>query len=80
MIEESNAIYEIAGVGAWELDVVSKSLNWSAVTKRIHEVEQDFVPSLSAAINLYKEGESRERIMKIVEEALVSGAYWEEEL
>ena len=70
----------MAGVGAWELDVVSKSLKWSAVTKRIHEIEQDFVPSLSAAINFYKEGESRERIMKIVEEALVSGAYWEEEL
>lgn len=41
-----------------------KKIYWSEQTKRIHEVPDDFEPSLEAGIEFYKEGTSRKTITK----------------
>jgi len=64
---------QLAGVGAWEVDLINEKVFWSAVTKKIHEVEADFVPELSAGINFYKEGENRERITHLINNVIEEG-------
>lgn len=71
---------ELAQVGGWDLNLITKELRWSAVTKIIHEVDQDYVPDLDTAINFYKEGESRDTITKLVDEALKDGTPYTTEL
>lgn len=52
-------------MGAWEFDPVSKNLIWSDVTKAIHEVEDNFIPTVEKGIGFYKEGENRIKINKL---------------
>jgi PAS domain S-box-containing protein len=77
MLEETN---EIAKIGGWELDPIAQTLNWSTITKEIHEVPADYTPTLETAINFYKEGESRDRIAQLVEQGMKDGKGWDEEL
>ena len=45
-----------AHIGYWELDVTNKTVSWSDTTKTIHEVEEDYEPTLNTGINFYKKG------------------------
>ncbi len=67
------ATSQVARVGGWEVDLVNNTLNWSPVTKEIHEVSPDYIPDLEKGINFYKEGESREKITAAVNEAINNG-------
>lgn len=69
-----------AKIGAWEVDLVKGHIYWSGMTKKIHEVNEDFIPNLETAINFYKEGYSRDRISEVVEQCIASGDSWNEEL
>lgn len=69
-----------ARIGAWEVDMLEGTLYWSPMTKEIHEVPEDFVPSLETGINFYKEGYSRERITELVQRGIELGSPWTEEL
>lgn len=44
---------EMARIGGWELDVVSKKLFWSLETCRLFEIETKTTPSLKRAIQFY---------------------------
>lgn len=70
----------LANIGSWRVDLKTQAVYWSEVTKHIHEVPLDYVPQLDTAINFYKEGASRERISRVVEEGMTSGKPWNEEL
>jgi signal transduction histidine kinase/CheY-like chemotaxis protein len=70
---------QLAGVGAWELDLSKNTVFWSSVTKQIHEVPQDYVPNLESSLNFYKEGDSRERVTVLVEQAIIDGGRFEGE-
>ncbi|WP_162276962.1 PAS domain S-box protein [Mucilaginibacter pedocola] len=70
----------LAKIGSWELDLVSGSVYWSAITKEILEVEADFEPTLELGISLYKEGESRNKAVEVVQNAIQNGEQWDEEL
>lgn len=72
--------HEIARIGAWELDLVNDELSWDSITKQIHEVESDFEPELESALDFYKEGESRETIQRVVNEAIENGTSYDVEL
>ena len=72
--------YKFARVGGWELDLESKLLSWTEITKQIHEVESDYVPQLESAIYFYKEGASRDKISEAIEKAIASGEPWDLEL
>jgi signal transduction histidine kinase/CheY-like chemotaxis protein len=67
---------QLAGVGAWEVDLVKGSVYWSEVTRQIHEVDDDFVPELATAINFYKAGENRDRITLIVNKSVELGGHF----
>lgn len=64
---------KLAGVGGWEVNFVHQTIHWSEVTRLIHEVDSDFIPGLETAINFYKPGENRERIQKLVDNAINNG-------
>lgn len=70
----------IARIGSWEVDLINNTLFWSAMTREIHEVAEDFEPNLETGINFYKEGEHRNRIVEAVSEAIEKGTPWDLEL
>ncbi|MDP4827312.1 MAG: PAS domain-containing protein [Flavobacteriales bacterium] len=70
ILDECNSAAEI---GYWYLDIASQKLFWSDVTRRIHEVPDDFEPNVNQAINFYLEGESREKITAAVEQTILDG-------
>lgn len=71
---------EQAQIGAWEANLIDGSLYWSPMTKIIHGVDSDFVPDISTAIEFYKEGESRDKILELVEKGMKEEIVWHEEL
>ncbi len=44
---------ELAKVGGWELDLLTKEVSWSLETCRIHEVETPIAPGLERAVEFY---------------------------
>ena len=75
-----NQCNSLARIGTWELDLKTKDLTWSDVTKEIHEVELDFNCEVEKGIEFYKEGEDREKITQAVEDGLKDGTPWDVEL
>ena len=74
-----NRTGEVAGVGGWELNVLTGEVTWSAQTRRIHGVTPDYVPVLSEAINFYAP-EARPVIRAAVEQGIATGQGWDLEL
>ncbi|MCK0159271.1 PAS domain-containing sensor histidine kinase [Allomuricauda sp. F6463D] len=70
----------VAQVGGWELDVIKNEIHWSRITKKIHGLDDDYIPNLEGAISFYKEGYSRFTISKAVNEAIEQGKPWDVEL
>jgi diguanylate cyclase (GGDEF)-like protein/PAS domain S-box-containing protein len=68
-----------AGVGGWELDLVSGQLTWSEEVRRLHEVDADFQPTLEDAIRFYS-ASSQELIRRAVNTGMERGAPWDLEL
>ncbi|PWS27429.1 hybrid sensor histidine kinase/response regulator [Pedobacter yonginense] len=77
VLEQTNTV---ARVGGWELDLVKNKLYWTSMTKNIHEVEPDYTPELNTAINFYKAGDSRNKIIEALNDALSNGGGWDLEL
>lgn len=69
----------LAGVGAWELDLGTNALTWSEQTKRIHEVAQDYVPTVEQAIAFYSP-EARAAMSSAVQAGIGNGQPWDLEL
>lgn len=70
IVESTN---KVAKIGAWELDLVKKTVYWSKMVCEIHEVPENYVPELETAINFYKEGKSRDTITEVVNKTIESG-------
>ncbi|MCX2429268.1 MULTISPECIES: PAS domain S-box protein [unclassified Pedobacter] len=77
LLEETSALSKIGG---WELNLVDHQLYWSSITREIHSVPDGFIPTKENAIQFYKSGESREKIMQTVQECLLTGKDWDLEL
>ena len=77
ILEQTN---KVARVGGWEVDLVANKIEWTPLTREIHEVDPDFIPQLDTAINFYKEGESRNRIETAIEAILENGNPYDLEL
>ncbi len=69
----------IAGVGGWEFDLRTSRILWSAHTRRIHEVDDDFEPSLPRGISFYTP-EARAILDIAIERAISQGSPWDLEL
>ncbi|GHC98439.1 hypothetical protein GCM10007320_54140 [Pseudorhodoferax aquiterrae] len=70
---------QVAGVGGWEVDVATSQVTWSDQTRLIHEVDDDFFPTLHSAIEFYAP-ESRPLIQEAVETGIRTGEPWDLEL
>jgi PAS domain S-box-containing protein len=66
----------IAGIGGWELDLETGTLQWTAQTRRIHELPDDYQPTLESALDFYPP-ESRSEIERGVQRALSDGLSWD---
>jgi diguanylate cyclase (GGDEF)-like protein/PAS domain S-box-containing protein len=69
----------VAGVGGWEVDLPTGRVTWSSETRRIHEVDDDYVPSVDNAIDFY-EAEGREVLRQSIARSLETGDGWDHEL
>ncbi|GGY35210.1 hypothetical protein GCM10011297_05340 [Bacterioplanes sanyensis] len=69
-----------ARIGGWEVNLVEQEVYWSDMTRAIHRVPDDFVPTLEQGIEFYKAGASRERIQEVVQRAIEHGTPWDETL
>ena len=65
LLEETSAV---ARLGGWQLDLETKEVRWSAQTRRIHEVDTDYIPTLENALAFYPEA-SRRKIEHALEDA-----------
>ncbi|WP_232623076.1 PAS domain S-box protein [Pareuzebyella sediminis] len=71
---------EVGEIGTWEYNVEEDKLLWCDMTRKIHEVSNDFEPSMDNAFDFYKEGYSKNTISLIVHKAMESGEPWSEKL
>lgn len=44
---------ELANIGGWELDVLTQRITWTAQTRRIHDVADDYEPTIASAVAFY---------------------------
>jgi PAS domain S-box-containing protein len=70
---------EVARIGGWEVDFKNDIVYWHPMTKKIHEVPEDFKPDLQTAINFFS-GESREKVIEALKNALEYGTSYDIEL
>lgn len=70
---------EIAKIGSWELDLSNERVAWSSITKKIHEVDDGFVPVLQECIEFYPEGVHRDRLLDLIRQATQFGNNFDEE-
>jgi PAS domain S-box-containing protein len=77
MLLETNRTGE---VGGWSYDLETGFIFWTDVTREIHELPADFVPTLESVIRFYKEGMSRKIITAAIEEAIRFGTPYDLEL
>ena len=69
----------IAGVGGWAVDLEAGTLQWTAQTRRIHEVDGDHVPDLAGAIAFYPP-EVRPQVEAAVQACVNDGTPFEMEV
>jgi PAS domain S-box-containing protein len=69
----------IAGVGGWQVDLRTSQVIWSAHTRRIHEVDDDFDPATRRVPDFYPP-EARARLDEAIERAVRDGSVWDLEL
>jgi len=70
---------QIAGIGGWQLDLETNELEWTEITKAIHEVPADFKPEITTALSFYPD-ESRIPLEKAIAECIAKGTPWDLEL
>jgi len=80
MLEILDKTSEVARIGTWEVNLKTNEIYWSPVVYEIHEVDENYQASLATALNFYKEGESRDILVKSVEMAISSGASYDLEV
>ncbi|HER40286.1 MAG TPA: PAS domain S-box protein, partial [Salinimicrobium catena] len=77
LLKKANSLSRI---GSFEWNVITNKIYWSQMTREIHEVGEDYVPSLETAISFYKEGRSRKLIKKVLTRAVQKHEAFDEEL
>ncbi|HET8829578.1 MAG TPA: PAS domain S-box protein, partial [Pelobium sp.] len=68
MMEQTN---DAAKIGAWEVDLKTKKIYWSPITKKLHEVDDDYEPDFETGVSLF--GEDGSKIKEAFEKAVSEG-------
>lgn len=77
MLEQTN---KVARVGGWVVEMSREKIFWTDMTKELHDVPMDFEPDMETAIRFFKKGESQNRIVRAVNEAIKYGKSWDLEV
>jgi len=77
MLEETNLV---AKIGGWEWDLETNEVNWSAMTKAIHELDPLHVPTIEEGLAYYADSYSLEQINNAIQRARNDGFSWDLEL
>ena len=70
---------EVAGVGGWDIDLLTGAASWTDQTCRIHGIEPPYQPDLETSLDFYAP-ESRPLIEAAVKAGMTSGTPWDLEL
>jgi PAS domain S-box-containing protein len=70
----------VAKIGGWSFDAATNTVYWSEVTREIHEVGPDFVPTVEKVIDFYKDGGSRLKYFEAGMNAVQKGIPYDLEL
>lgn len=57
-------------IGGWEYSIAVNTVIWTSGTKSIFEVPPSFEPNVKIAVDFYKEGDARDTITKVMEDAI----------
>ncbi len=75
-----DTIQQSLAIGSWEVDLKTMEITWSAMTRSIHEVEDDYSPNVEEAIHFYEEGKYRDLITVLFNNAVNNGEEFDAEL
>ncbi len=82
-LAESRALLErtgrLAGVGGWQLDLVTGQLDWTVQVRLLHGLAEDQQPDLEEALAFYP-GDASTAMRQAVREATEQGRSWDLEL
>ncbi len=78
--ETISKMNEVAKIGNWEIDLRTDRIVWAKKTKEIHEVEEDYSPTMDDFVLFVKEGEQRSRIAKAISDAIQLGIGYDTDL
>ncbi len=73
-------INEVARIGAWEVDLVNNKSFLSDAVRDIHGISKDYKISTEKGILFYKEGKSRDTLIKALNAAINDGTPYDLEL
>lgn len=71
---------DLARIGGWEVDLKTNKIQWSDITREIHEVGPDYEPDMKSGIEFYRKGTSRDIISAKIRESVETGNSWDLEL
>lgn len=69
----------LARVGAWAVDLTDQTILWSREVRRIHAVDEAFVPDMESALSFYPV-EAREALVKALDQCIAEHRPWDGEL
>lgn len=70
---------QIAGVGAWQIDIETGRVSWSRQTRLLHEVDDTFVPTLGNGFDFYPPS-VRQQVKDAVELSISRAEPWQIEV
>ncbi len=70
----------IARIGGWSVDLVTKKIYWSKITKEIYDVTPEYDPNLKEVINFTKASSHGKKILHLINTAINEGTAWDTEL
>ena len=75
-----NEVTDLAVIGAWELNLKSGHIYWSEMTKKIHEVDDNYSPTINSVLGYCRDNETKETIVSYMHNAVKKGESWDLEI
>ncbi|RZL38500.1 MAG: PAS domain S-box protein [Rubrivivax sp.] len=69
----------LAGVGGWRLDLETSAMSWTDTVREIHEVPDDYLPTLAAALDFIAP-EAQGSVVACLEDGVRTGKRWQIEV
>lgn len=75
-----NETQRVGTSGGWEVDLVSNKVTWSEIQREIHEVGEDYEPTMINLINFFNEETDRAMMTGLINDAIHHGRLFDVEL